>query len=123
MIIAIDFDGTCVDHRYPLVGPDLPHAEQVIQKISRDHKIILWTMRSGKELQDAVQWFVERSIPLFGINRNPEQDSWTSSPKAYAQVYIGDDALGAPIIHYDWMVRPGIDWMAVENILYNEGIK
>lgn len=116
MIIAIDFDGTCVVHRYPKIGQDIG-AVPVIRKISAaGHSIILWTMRSGKELQDAVDWFASHNIPLFGINENPEQKSWTSSPKQYAQIYIDDAALGAPL-------KNGyIDWVEVEKELIRRGV-
>jgi hypothetical protein len=111
MIIAVDFDGTCVDHRYPEVGPPLPYAVAVLSALWHDgHKLILWTMRSGKELQDAVDWFRDQEIELYGVQRNPDQDSWTTSPKCYAQLYIDDAAFGAPLIQRAWMKRPGIDW-------------
>ena len=110
-IYAIDFDGTCVDHRYPDVGPSLPSAVAVLSRMASDgHRLILWTMRSGKELDDAVEWFRANGIPLYGIQRNPDQDTWTASPKAYAQVYIDDAALGAPLMQLAWMKRPGVDW-------------
>lgn len=114
MIIAVDFDGTCVDHRYPDVGPDLPDAVFTLQRLTKHgHKLILWTMRSGKELSDAVAWFDKNQIPLYGVQRNPDQDSWTTSPKAYAKVYIDDAAFGAPLVELAWMKRPGIDWSKV----------
>lgn len=118
-IIAVDFDGTCVDHRYPDVGPSLPLAVTVLTRLwSEGNKLILWTMRSGKELQDAVDWFARNGIGLYGVQRNPDQDSWTTSPKAYAQVYIDDAALGAPLIQLAWMKRPGIDWERVAEMLH-----
>ena len=123
MIIAIDFDGTCVDHRYPEVGPSLHGAVNILQSLTyKGHKLVLWTMRSGKELQDAVDWFYGHNIQLFGINRNPEQDTWTSSPKAYAQLYIDDAALGAPLHQLAFMKRPGVDWAQVEEYLLRENI-
>lgn len=116
--IAVDFDGTCVNHVFPLVGAEAPHAVRTLRDlVQKGHKLILWTMRSGDALRDAVQWFEERQIPLFGINSNPSQRSWTSSPKAYAQLYIDDAAFGAPLTHpstdgVNW-TRPCIDWLAV----------
>jgi hypothetical protein len=117
VIIAVDFDGTCVDHRFPDVGPELPQAANVLRQfVASGHQLILWTMRSGPFLDVAVEWFRFRGIPLFGVNCNPEQGSWTTSPKAFAHVYIDDMALGAPVIQLANMERPGIDWQAVENI-------
>lgn len=121
MIIAVDFDGTCVDHRFPEVGDDAPHCVEVLKEFTEDHghQLILWTMRGGKYLDDAVQWFKERGIELYGIQRNPEQDSWTDSPKAYAQVYIDDAALGCPMAQVEGFKRPCVDWNAVKKSLLN----
>jgi ABC-type sugar transport system substrate-binding protein len=118
MIIAVDFDGTVVDHRYPDVGPDAPLAvETLLKLVAQGHKLILWTMRSGPALEDAINWYQQKSIPLFGIQRNPEQDEWTSSPKAYAQLYIDDAAFGAPLIQYASHHRPLINWEVVAKSL------
>lgn len=116
IIIAVDFDGTCVEHSYPKVGADLPHAERVLKRIAESgHQIILWTMRSGSTLQDAVAWFERRSIPLWGVNNNPQQAKWTASPKVYAHMYIDDAALGCPLLlHQNYH---NVDWEAVEMML------
>ena len=117
MIIAIDFDGTCVTHDYPEVGKEIG-AVPVIQKLSaRSDQIILFTMRSGEHLQHAVDWFAKHGIPLFGVNRNPEQHSWTTSPKPYAHVYIDDAALGIPLHRTLYHTRPFVDWSAVAEML------
>ena len=119
MKIAVDFDGTCVYHEFPLVGGDVPDAVRVLKKIvSNGDKIILWTMRSGKPLDDAVMWFTDRGIPLFGVNSNPSQKSWTDSPKAYAHQYIDDAAVGCPLSHDSSVTaRPFVNWNEVERIL------
>lgn len=120
MIIAIDFDGTCVTHEYPLIGRSIG-AEDVLQKlVGAGHKLILWTMRSGPYLEDAKLWFEAREIPLFGVNENPVQHSWTDSPKAYAQLYIDDAALGAPLITKGG--RPYLDWGVTKMWLYRDGV-
>jgi len=59
-------------------------------------------------------------VPLVGINGNPEQGSWTISPKAYAHIYIDDAALGCPLIK-PYQSRPYVDWKAVEIILQEQG--
>lgn len=98
MIIAVDFDGTVVDHRYPDVGGDVPGAVDALKAlVAVGAKLVLNTMRSDEPLADAVRWFEERGIPLFGVNRNPEQDSWTKSPKVYAHHYVDDAAIGCPL--------------------------
>jgi len=121
MIFGIDFDGTCVEHEFPKVGKDVPNAVNVLSQISEHHHIILWTMRSDKTLQDAVNWFKSHGIPLYGINENPTQQNWTKSPKAYAQVYIDDTALGCPLTanveNNKVKGRPFVDWFKVEEIL------
>ena len=116
--IAVDFDGTCVDHCYPEVGEEVPHCLEVLRKLSAQGNVfILNTMRSGKELQDAVDWFAKNGIPLYGVNHNPDQDSWTTSPKVYAHQYVDDAATGCPLLNLAKFKRPCVDWEAVWKIL------
>lgn len=132
MIIAIDFDRTCVTHEYPKVGKDIGSIPVLKKLVEQGHQLILWTMRcdSGVEsglfesgLTDAINWFKENDIPLYGIQRNPTQDNWTKSPKAYAQLYIDDAALGCPLKQDStYSDRPFVDWKKVEKILVDKGI-
>jgi hypothetical protein len=69
-------------------------------------------MRSGQQLEDAVYWFNQNNIPLWGVNANPDQHTWTTSPKPYAHLYIDDAALGVPLVHVE-NERPFVDWTAV----------
>lgn len=116
--IAIDFDGTCVTHEYPKIGRPIGAVEVLKKLIEEGHNLVLFTMRSGKELEEAVNWLNEQGVSLYGINTNPEQHSWTKSPKAYAQLYIDDAALGCPLIHpKDLMQRPYVDWSEVKIML------
>lgn len=118
MYIAVDFDGTCVTHEYPNIGKDIG-AVPVLKKLTDSgHKIILNTMRSGDKLKEAMQWFADNNIPLYGANENPTQKSWTESPKVFANLYIDDAALGCPLI-FDHAVssRPFVNWVMVEEIL------
>jgi hypothetical protein len=115
MIIAIDFDGTCVTHAYPDLGDDIGAVPVIKRMVKCGHHIILFTMRSGEELYDAVEWFRLNDIPLYGVNTNPDQHRWTASPKAYAHLYIDDAALGVPLIH-PTVGRPYVDWKAVTKI-------
>lgn len=116
MIIAIDFDGTCVTHEYPEVGRDIGAAEVIRKFVARGDKIILFTMRSGQHLADAVEWFTKNEIPLFGVNQNPEQHTWTASPKPYANVYIDDAALGVPLMRPK-DGRAYVHWNAVAELM------
>jgi hydroxymethylpyrimidine pyrophosphatase-like HAD family hydrolase len=117
MIVAVDFDGTVVKHEYPKVGENCIGAVETLKRlVENKHDIILWTMRHGKELQDAIDWYKKHEIPLYGVNCNPSQSEWTKSPKAYAQLYIDDAALGCPL-DYVMNGRPFVDWFKIQEIL------
>lgn len=121
MKIATDFDGTlCID-KFPSIGPDIGAIPVLKELISKGHQLILNTMRSGEYLTDAVDWITENGIELYGINNTPGQSSWTSSPKVFANIYIDDAALGAPLI-YDGVNKPYIDWIKVRELLVDRGI-
>lgn len=101
MIIALDFDGTLVEHRYPRIGVPLPGAFQwVKQWQAAGAKVILWTMRSdgpdGPTLKEAVDFCRSHGVTFFAVNENPSQRSWTTSPKALATLYVDDSAFGCP---------------------------
>lgn len=112
MIIAIDFDGTCVKHAYPKIGEDIGAVPVLKEFVRRGHKLVLNSMRSGQLLDDAVQWFNDNGIELYGANHTPGQESWTESTKVYAQIYIDDAALGCPTT-YDGVNRPFVDWRVI----------
>ena len=105
------------------IGKENEGCVDILKELVREgHKLILYTMRSGKTLKQAVDWFKERGIPLWGINENPTQSAWTASPKIYANMYIDDAACGCPLI-YDKSKsgRPFVDWNAVKIILLRNG--
>jgi hypothetical protein len=112
MIIAIDFDGTCVKHAYPKIGEDIGAVPVLKEMVKNGHQLVLNTMRSGKLLDEAVQWFVDNGIKLSGANHTPGQATWTQSPKVYAQLYIDDAALGCPTVMDD-NGRVYVDWRIV----------
>ena len=122
MDIAIDFDGTCVEHEYPLVGKDIGAVPILQRLVSNGHKLILFTMRHGKELEDAVNWFKENNIKLYGIQTHPTQKNWTTSPKCYAQMYIDDAALGCPLQLQEFPKRHYVYWELVEEMLKQKGL-
>ena len=123
MYIAIDFDGTCVTHDYPRIGKDIGAVTVLKRLVEAGHKLILNTMRSGKELQDAVNWFNENGIELYGANENPTQKRWTQSPKVYAHLYIDDAALGCPLrMNSNLSDRPFVDWEVVAYLLFEDEI-
>lgn len=121
-VIAIDFDGTCVEHEYPSVGMDVEGAVETLRALNnKGHRLILFTMRSGDKLDKAVKWFKDREIELWAVNENPEQREWTESPKVFADVYIDDAALGCPIMFIDGVRRPVINWRKVREWLEYHG--
>jgi len=129
--IAVDFDGTCVYHSYPEVGGDIGAVPVLKRLLLCGHKLILFTMRSGKELQDAIDWFKNNNLQLYGVQYNPTQASWSASNKCYANLYIDDAALGCPLIPYEYDegpngeyidARPFVDWQVVEQLLEEKGI-
>jgi hydroxymethylpyrimidine pyrophosphatase-like HAD family hydrolase len=127
MIIAIDFDGTCVTHEYPEVGESIG-AEDVLRKlVENGHKLILYTMRSHKEndgrdtLSEAEKWFKDNGIELYGVNENPTQVLWTESPKVYANLYIDDSALGCPKKKLD-NGRIVVDWEVIGALFKNANL-
>ena len=139
MIIAIDFDGTCVTHDFPKVGKDIGAVPILKMLVENGHQLVLFTMRSdiikpkskdynihakgGKYLTAAVNWFKKHDIPLYGINVNPAQKEWTHSPKAYAQLYIDDAALGCPLIlDKTKSDRPFVCWHTVGQHLAHIGV-
>ena len=123
MVIALDFDGTVVTHEYPYIGEDIGAAPVLKELVAAGHQLILFTMRSGKLLDDALAWFERNGIELYAVNENPEQVSWTSSVKVHANMYIDDCALGCPIRFEDGVRRPFVDWKKVREILvYNRVI-
>lgn len=128
MTIAVDFDGTCVTHEYPNIGKNIG-AEIVLKALTDEgHDLILYTMRDHPAdnsvqdpLQEAIDWFSQNDIPLFGVNENPTQKSWTTSPKPYANLYIDDAALGMLTIMLSGR-RPFVDWYAATFRLGRSGV-
>lgn len=101
-IIGIDFDGTCVTDLFPYVGDNIGVAS-VLRKLADKNLLILYTVRDGKYLQDAVDWFKYNHINLYSVNYNPEPVS--SSPKLYCDYYIDDRNIGTPLTdkgYVDW---------------------
>lgn len=132
LVIGIDFDGSCTTHNFPAVGQDIGAVPVLKRLVENGHRLVLFTMRSnienptsdkedihpvgGNFLDDAVNWFKENDIPLFGVNINPDQHTWTKSNKAYCHLYIDDAGIGTPLV-YGKHERPYIDWVKVEKIL------
>jgi hypothetical protein len=121
-IIAVDFDGTIVDHCFPEIGEPVPKAFSWMKRWQElGANLILWTMRSddrlgdGKEngpvLTEAVEFCRQNGVEFWAVNDNPQQASWTRSRKVYAHYYVDDAAFGCPLCENS---RPGgrpyVDW-------------
>lgn len=119
MNIVLDFDGTVVTHDYPKIGKDIGAQPVLKALVDNGHKLILFTMRSDKELIESVQWFEANEIELYGIQKNPTQDKWTTSPKAYGELIIDDAALGCPLLYRKGTsLREFADWRKINELLY-----
>nr|WP_311450786.1 hypothetical protein [uncultured Porphyromonas sp.] len=98
MTIAVDFDGTIVRHRYPKIGDEIPFATETLRLLLRDrHRLILWTVREGRLLDEAVEWCRARGVEFYAINRDfPEEDATGSgfSRKIKADLFIDDRNFG-----------------------------
>lgn len=115
MIVAIDFDGTIAEHEFPEIGPEVPGAIDRLKSWQRQgHRLMLWTMRSGDTLEQAVQWCAERGLHFWAVNENPEQQDtgWSTSNKQYAHRYIDDAAVGCPLTENPYG-RPYVDWSKI----------
>jgi hydroxymethylpyrimidine pyrophosphatase-like HAD family hydrolase len=100
MIIAVDFDGTIVKHKYPEIGKEIPYAIETLKLFQeKGHKLILWTYRSGRELEKAIEFCEKRGLKFHAVNNNFEGEEFdnTYSRKILADIYIDDrNILGIP---------------------------
>lgn len=99
MIIAVDFDGTIVEHRYPEIGAERPFATDTLRMLIKErHKLILWTVREGQLLQDALDWCKERGVEFYAVNKDfPEENVEKNihfSRKIKADLFIDDRNIG-----------------------------
>lgn len=98
MTIAVDFDGTIVEHRYPQIGREIPFAIDTLKMLAQEgHRLILWSVREGELLEEAVAWCRERGVEFYAINRDfPEEtkrhDNY--SRKLKVELFIDDRNIG-----------------------------
>lgn len=124
MVIAVDFDGTIVEHRYPQIGRERPFAISTLKKLAEEHhRLILWTVREGDLLQEAVEWCRERGLEFYAVNKDfPEENPDTNthySRKLKADIFIDDCSVsGLP----DWGIIYRIihEKKTLEDILHEE---
>ena len=96
MVIAVDFDGTIVEHAYPAIGKPIPFAIETLLQLQKDnHKLILWTVREGELLQEAIDYCAERGLYFFAENANYRgEDRSTANRKLGVDMFIDDRNLG-----------------------------
>ena len=99
MIIAVDFDGTIVEHKYPEIGEEVPFATETLKMLIRDrHKLILWTVREGELLEDAIEWCRARGVEFYAINKDYPEEEASKNPhysrKLKVEMFIDDRNLG-----------------------------
>ena len=99
MIIAVDFDGTIVQDNYPSIGKERPFATQTLRMLQAEgHQLILWTVRKGLQLDEALEWCRERGIEFYAVNKDfPEEDEQQNerySRKIKVDIFIDDRNVG-----------------------------
>lgn len=99
MTIAVDFDGTIVTHKYPEIGEEIPFAIDTLKMLIKDHhKLILWSVREGKLLDDAVEYCRERGVEFYAVNRDYPEETMENnnhfSRKLKVDLFIDDRNVG-----------------------------
>lgn len=101
MIIAVDFDGTIVEDKYPGIGRERPFATATLRQLIKDgHQLILWSVREGDLLNEAVEWCEERGVRFYAVNKDLDEDKKDPqgksgySRKVKAQMFIDDRNVG-----------------------------
>ena len=122
MTIAVDFDGTIVEHRYPQIGEEIPFAIETLKMLIKDrHRLILWSVREGELLEEAVEWCRQRGVEFYAVNRDyPEEEQEKNnhfSRKLKADLFIDDRNVGGLP---DW---GEIYRMVTENVTYKQIVR
>lgn len=99
MTIAVDFDGTIVEHRYPRIGREIPFAVDTLKMlIKQQHRLILWSVREGELLDEAVAWCKERGLEFYATNRDYPEETVENNPhfsrKLKVDIFIDDRNIG-----------------------------
>ena len=97
MTIAVDFDGTIVENLYPKIGKECPFCIESLIKLQKEghHQLILWTVREGGLLEEAVKFCKNRGLEFYAVNQNNPDDKPGSGPKKLsADLFIDDRNLG-----------------------------
>lgn len=112
-VIAVDFDGTIVEHAYPEIGKEMLFAIDTLKELQkRGHRLILWSFRHGKYLDEAVEYCRKRGLEFYAVNKNHPDEVWDENTprKIIADIYIDDRNIGG---------FPG--WPEIWQMLHPEG--
>lgn len=113
MIIAVDFDGTIVEHKYPAIGKEIPFATASLRQLIQDgHKLILWSVREGDLLADAVKWCEERGVRFYAVNADIDEDASDHQGTAHFSRKIKADMF---IDDRNWGGLP--DWGVIYDVI------
>lgn len=112
-VIAVDFDGTIVEHAYPQIGKEMLFAFATLKELQkRGHKLILWTYRHGEYLTDAVEFCKKNGLEFYAVNKNFPEENWDQNVarKINADIFIDDRNVGG-----------FLGWSEIWQILHPEG--
>lgn len=96
-VIAVDFDGTIVEHDYPKIGKEMLFAFATLKELNKKgHKLILWTIRTGHLLDEAVEYCRKNGVEFYAVNKNFPEEVLTenTSRKLNADIFIDDRNVG-----------------------------
>ena len=119
MLIAVDFDGTIVEHRYPQIGKEIPFAIATLKQLQEErHLLILWSVREGELLEEAIEFCRQSGLEFYAVNANhPDEQagSHVAHPcrKPKADLFIDDRNVGGlpdwgaiyEMVHNGWSYR------------------
>ena len=122
MLIAVDFDGTIVENKYPEIGRELPFAVETLKMLQADrHRLVLWSCRQGRLLDDALDWCRERGLEFYAVNSDYPEETFENNPyftrKIKADLFIDDRNVGGLP---DWgviyqMITKKTSWREIVN--------
>lgn len=95
--IAVDFDGTIVEDKYPNIGKPMMFAFETLELLQKDgHRLILWTYRHGAELEEAVEFCRKKNIEFYAVNKSFPEEPFNESTrrKLNADIFIDDRNVG-----------------------------
>jgi hypothetical protein len=110
MIVAVDFDGTLCENRYPYAGlPNYALLNVLRQlKASGEIELILWSCRIGEPLRFAVDWCKEQGLEFDAVNENlPRivEQFGGDNRKVFANLYIDDASIDLSMETMECMIN------------------